>query len=561
MIRYNKYFPKMTDERLQSLKIDSSFEGFRKELFKIANEMVNTKPPYVSFSELNLFQVNGDRKTFERVFAEYEHRMGALAAAYLLSEDETYLPPLADALWSYCDFETWSLQAHCNFEDTVARHEHIDLAAASDGFNVAQLLYLLEDKLPERLTKRLHHELRVRIVEAFKKRQYHWYFTTHNNWASVIADGVFGVYLYEATSDEIEEQLPVLRRMIDNYLEGFDDEGCCKEGYGYWNYGFSHFCGFAELLRAYTDGEEDLFKLDKVRAIAHFQDNATLDETHVIPFSDCGSSFNPNASLCHFLKGEYPDFIVPEASSRANYYSLRAIMWMDAGVKSEKLAQRSFIFNENQWFIYKSAKYNMACKAGTNGEFHNHNDVGSFVISKNGEITLNDPGAAKYCKQFFSNLRYTFVEASSRGHSVPIVNGVLQNADNNPASRKARVYAQGNNEYAFSMEQNYEDVTLTSLKRHFVCESDALVLTDTYEFTTAPESVIERFVSKIAPIKLEEGSVQIGDTILSYDADLFDLTLGGEASSYSTDGVIDIFFTDLTPKTLSQNMTVTFRFL
>ena len=561
MIRYNKYFPDMTEERFERLKSSPVFASFREKLLDSAKEAVETPPPYVRFSELDLFRVNGDRKTFERVFSEYQNRIGLYAMAYLLTEDEVFLPHLADVLWSFCDFETWSLQAHCNFEDTVARREHIDLAAATQGLIIAEVLYLLEDKLPERLTKRVHFELRERIVDAFKKRQYHWYFNTENNWAAVIASGVFGVYLYEATPEEIEEQLPVLRRLIDNYLLGFDDEGCCKEGFGYWVYGFEHFCEFAELLRAYTDGKEDLFKLPKVRAIAHFQDNATLDEKHVIPFSDCGSKFSPATYLYHFLKRQYPDCIVPEAPLRCTYYDPRFIMWMDADIQGEKLVQKSYIFHENQWFIFKSPNYNMACKAGSNGEFHNHNDVGSFVISKNGEINLTDLGAAKYCKQYFSHERYTFLESSSRGHSVPIINGVLQNADNHPELRKAKVYVERENEYAFSMEQNYEDKTLLSLTRHFLCERDAIVLTDTYDFSEAPKSLTERFVSTITPVLLEEGRVQIGETILLYNPEEFTVTFGGEASSYRTDGTVDVFFTDLSPKKMGEKMTFTFRFI
>lgn len=561
MIRYNKFFPEMTEERFERLRTDPYFAKFRENLISTARDKAQTPPPYVRFTELNLFNVNGDRKTFERVYAEYQNRIGMYAMSYLLTEDEFFLPHLADILWSFCDFETWSLQAHCNFEDTVARHEHIDLCAATDGFNIAQILYLLEDKLPERLTRRIHHELRVRIIDAFKNRQYHWYFTTQNNWAAVIASGVFGVYLYEATDEEIEAQLPVLRRMIDNYLLGFDDEGCCKEGYGYWNYGFSHFCEFAELLRAYTDGAEDLFKLDKVRAIAHFQENATIDEKHVIPFSDCGTAFSPSTSLTHFLKKEYPDVVVPEMKLNCSMADIRFIMWMDADIKCEKLEQRSHIFRENQWFIYKSTKYNVAVKAGSNGEFHNHNDVGSFVISKNNEITLTDLGAAKYCKQYFSNLRYTFPESSSRGHSVPIINGIYQNADNDPASRKAKVYTESETEYSFSMEQNYADETLVSLTRALVCEDDALVLTDTYAFSELPLHITERFVSRTAPVLLEEGRVQIGDSILVYDSEQLSVKLGGEPSSYRTDGVVDIFYTDLSPKNYGETMSFTFRFI
>ena len=556
-MKYSKYLPLLTDEKLESLKTSEAFSAFRRELFQSAEEKKNTTPPYVRFSELNLFAENGDRKTFERVFGDYANRIHIFAAAYLLSEDESYLPHLADALWSYCDFETWSLQAHCNLEDTVTRREYIDLNAASIGAAISEYLYLLEDKLPKRLCLRVHHELRARIVDAFKKHQNYWYFNTTNNWASVIAAGVFCVYLYEATEEEIAQQLPVLMKLIDNYLLGFDDEGCCKEGYGYWTYGFTHFCYFAELLRAYTNGEVNLFKSEKVRAIAHFQENASIDERHAIPFSDCNFAFNPAAYLTHFLKREYPDVVVPPLSLNYITRDIRLISWMDADIPSQALEQRSHIFHENQWFIYKSPSYNIACKAGNNVEFHNHNDVGSFVISKNNTLSFLDPGCGHYTKQYFSNLRYTFVESSSRGHSVPIINGKHQYT----TEKKATVYTAQPDEYAFSIHQAYEDDTLVSAKRHFRCEKDAVVLTDTFAFAKAPTALTERFVSLEKPVLLAPGRVQVAQTILEYDAECLDVVLGGEPHTARTDGVISIFFTDLIPKQLHTNITVSVRFV
>lgn len=556
-----KYLPYLTKESVDRLKNDPVFEELRTELFRIAEEKLAATPLYASFTELNLFAETGDRKTFERVLNDYNGRLHVFPFAYLLSEDEKYLAPLADAIWSYCDFESWSLPAHANMDDSTARREHIDLNAASVGMLLVQILSLFEDKLPRRLCLRVHHELRARIIDPFKKYRDKWYYKTENNWASVIAAGVFCVYLYEAQPLEIASELPVLMEMIENYLCGFDDEGCCKEGFGYWNYGFSHFCIFAELLRAYTDGAEDLFRRDKVRAIAHFQENASLDEVHAIPFSDAAPTFSPLPHLTHFLKREYPDVVVPKMKLGYITGNLRFISWLSADIKSEGLVQKSHIFHENQWFIYKSEKYNMACKAGTNGEFHNHNDVGSFAISKNGEVTLADPGAATYTRQYFSKDRYTFVEASSLGHSVPIINGICQNADNDPASRRAEIFVESSREYAFSMEQNYDDPTLRSLRRHFVCEDEMLVLTDTFDFTETPEALVERFVSLRSPLLLEEGRVAIGQSILLYDPDEWELALGGVPRSCSKSGTIEIFFVDFSPKKMDQHVTFRARFL
>jgi hypothetical protein len=45
----------------------------------------------------------------------------------------------------------------------------------------------------------------------------------------------------------------------------------------------------------------------------------------------------------------------------------------------------------------------MAIKGGNNGESHNHNDVGSFIIYTDGEPLFIDPGVGEYTAKTFSN--------------------------------------------------------------------------------------------------------------------------------------------------------------
>ncbi len=57
---------------------------------------------------------------------------------------------------------------------------------------------------------------------------------------------------------------------------------------------------------------------------------------------------------------------------------------------------------------------------------HNQNDVGSFMLVSGGTVVLTDPGRGRYSKAYFGPERYQNLMASSRGHSVPVVNGYEQ---------------------------------------------------------------------------------------------------------------------------------------
>ena len=67
-----------------------------------------------------------------------------------------------------------------------------------------------------------------------------------------------------------------------------------------------------------------------------------------------------------------------------------------------------------------------AAKGGHNNEQHNHNDVGSFILSYNGTPVLLDVGVGTYTRETFSKERYTIWTMQSNYHNVPLINGVAQ---------------------------------------------------------------------------------------------------------------------------------------
>jgi hypothetical protein len=68
----------------------------------------------------------------------------------------------------------------------------------------------------------------------------------------------------------------------------------------------------------------------------------------------------------------------------------------------------------------------LAAKGGHNGEVHNHNDVGQFIVHWRGESLICDLGAPFYSKQTFGPRRYELLATRALGHNVPLVNGVEQ---------------------------------------------------------------------------------------------------------------------------------------
>lgn len=533
----SKIFREFTPEKLEQIRSHPYYKKARETIIERADHYTVTDPPVIKFSKIHLYVKNGNRELFERDHEEHETRMHTLFLAYLISEDEKYLEPLADIMWGICDFESWSIPAHVSEKlTTEQRRRNLDLCSCIMGYRLSEIVYLIGDKLPELVTRRVRDEVRYRVIDSFAEcegeERYFW-LTGTNNWAAVCIAGVLCSYLYLASDEEIEAQLPRMTAIADNYLRGFENDGCCTEGYAYWNYGFSFFCVFAKMLSDYTDGRINYFENKKVRKIAMFQQNILLNDKQCLSFSDGGLSFEPYSWLSHFLKKIYPEMQLPALPEECvvDYKTaplnhgapIRYLFWTDPDMLGESVTPKSHIFKDAQWFLHHGAKYSLGAKAGHNDEFHNHNDVGSFLVSKGGRVTFCDPGGGEYTADYFSEKRYSIFVTSARAHSVPIINGIYQSF----GKREGGVIIANENRFKFSMKGGYGIDSLTSLTRDFECLEDHVILTDVFVFSEQPTSVTERFVS-LLPIEEKDGTLTCGDSILCFDKDSFDLCFGSE---------------------------------
>jgi len=70
--------------------------------------------------------------------------------------------------------------------------------------------------------------------------------------------------------------------------------------------------------------------------------------------------------------------------------------------------------------------WEFAAKGGHNGEHHNHNDCGTYLIHLKGVPAVMEMGRPEYTRETFGPHRYELNAVRSRGHSVPLINGCEQ---------------------------------------------------------------------------------------------------------------------------------------
>ncbi len=477
----------------------------------------------MTYSEFKLFWTTGDRAIYER---QYFSRRTAMEVGLPLSliypEEPKYIERLMDWVYIVCDEYTWCLPAHQDKLDPL-NETRIDLFASECAFNLAVIYTLLGDRLDPLIRARIEHECSRRVIEPFLATEhYGWWEGGRMNWTPVCMGAVACATMLlrpELVTDAVIDRY---NRSMATYLTGFEDDGVCLEGCGYWSYGFGYFTMYADMIRRFTDGRVDLFHGDeKLIRIATFPQKMFLSGSAGVSFADGGRTLGYSTAFAHRLKTEYPDDVLvysPKYSRDSEGCGrLPVRMFAAAWLVPEyynnpaEAAEFEHYFPNSEWYVKRTESYGFAAKAGNNNEFHNHNDVGSFIFAKDGAQLLCDLGSGLYTRQYFAaDTRYEILECSSLGHSLPIVNGEGQKFGNTYRASDVK-FEDGS--FTMNLAGAYAVPALESLVRSFTATASGVTLRDEIAGDVA---VTERIVTVTEPT-VGDGVITVGSATVEFD--------------------------------------------
>lgn len=540
----------------ESIKKKPSYQSLLDEVRVEAKRLLSEPAQELTFSYFTIFRDTGARLEYEKIYFAKRRRLNTFAIMSLLEPNESiYLEELQNTIWSICNEYTWCLPAHLknspemkttideSFFNILQQPQYsIDLFAAETAFTLSEIFKLTENVLDPLLQKRMVEEVYRRVLMPFYHQPpFEWETSTHN-WASVCAGSIGSAALHVMEDEEMLST--ILERVLssmDYYLKGFNDDGVCMEGYGYWQYGFGYYIYFADLLKRKTADEIDLFKSEKVHQIALFQQKCFLHKDQVVNFSDSVPNARIFLGISHYLKKIFPDIDVPETELRASYTedhcsrwapAFRNLLWFDEKEEGMSWQNNTYYLSDSQWFISRSDHSVFACKGGHNDEPHNHNDIGHFILQANGEIFFKDLGSGLYSEAYFSEQRYSLLCNGSQGHSVPIINNQYQAEGVSHDAIITDVSINDNiDTFEIDMKNAYPVETLERLLRRFTWKKGVkpeLILQDTYQFTRIPDSIVERLITPFLKITDDhEGVVLVGTqkVKLKYDREQVDLVV------------------------------------
>jgi len=483
-----------------------------KEILAEAERIAAQPVPPLADELYLLYTRTGSRDEFQRASGVRLSRLSLLAWAEGLEARGRFGPALARYLDAILAEKTWTLPAHDprldNFEGRVVE---VDLGVAMTAWSLATVDYWLGDRLPADTRAHLRAEIHRRAIAPYlagvrgtqRRTTGWWWITGTNNWNAVCHAGVAGAALaLGGPAAERAEVLAATEANLPFFLDqGIPADGYCDEGVGYWNYGIGHAALLAETVAQATGGHLRLFAGEKARHIAEFPANLEITPGVFPAFSDGAPDVKPSPfyrALTARLVDEKAPFPAAQATlalfrGSQLYQTAYEVFWPGETQRSTSRAAASLPllhwFGDAQVLVSRAGPgFGAAIKGSHNGESHNHNDIGSFVIAAGSATPIVDPGGEVYTARTFSPRRYESKVLNSYGHSVPVVAGQLQGAGRGFAARVVRTeFTERADRVVFDLRGGYAVPSLRSLERDFTLTrgaQPAVTVTDTVEFAS-----------------------------------------------------------------------------
>jgi hypothetical protein len=471
----------------------------------------NPMPPFDADRYLD-YSTNGDRSRYQKQHSQRWDRLKSLVMGECLEGKGRFVPAIAETVRSLCADPSWVLPAHdSNAQVFKGGSPYADLAATANGYQMALAAWLLEGGLaPETLALMRANVARrltgpvLQTIEGTAPKEVvagHWWARCNHNWNAVCTAAAVGAILASEPSRETRAKAVAWAvGNMDLFLSGFAKDGYCNEGLGYWNYGFGHFVVLAEVLRAQTGGQVDLFNKPAVRRIAEAPARLEIANGVYPAFADSPLTAKPEPRLLELvrwrldsqpLSGSVSGVL---AESAPLYQTLTDLVTRSGATAAKARAAtplplRSW-FAESGLCVVRPARPGglaAAWKAGHNADNHHHNDVGTTVVLWQGRPVIADPGTMVYRAETFSRDRFRLTVMSSFGHAVPVVAGALQAEG---TSCRGQVVTTGFTDacdtITIDFASAYPDSGLKKLERQWIYQraGDAcLVIEDRFGFT------------------------------------------------------------------------------
>ncbi|MDE7456026.1 MAG: heparinase II/III-family protein [Prevotella sp.] len=499
---------------------------------RYAGKAWNSLPATV-FAE---YKKTGNRVNYERLMFDKRRQLAALVMAEIVEGQRRFLPDIVDGLQSTLEETWWGLPAHYKTELPRTEDQTVDLFNAETASLVAYTRYVLADELDHYsplLTKRIDQEIARRILQPAVKTRY-WWKTAAMNWNPWICSNWLACVLFcEHDEARKAEAIRQIEQACDAFMNAYPADGGCDEGPHYWDRAAASLFETQYLL-----GKS--LHHDKLKAMESYIYKMYIGNDYAVNFADAhGNKALLNVNIAYpfgLLTGDktmcqYAAYVGQQADimhhaaelfdKSGNWPSLPRELLFLKHIRQFMREQPREPKLKNTWLpdlqIMTTREPFVAFKGGNNGESHNHNDVGSFIVYVDGEPLLLDPGVGEYTAKTFSKQRYEIWTMQSDYHNLPRINGCSQHDGKQYA---ARVVSYKPGQLTLDLADAYpKEASVRWWKRTVRTQDNRRVeVTDDYSLYEykAPTQLV--LMTPVRPVADKAGVVQLGRHRIRYDA-------------------------------------------
>jgi hypothetical protein len=521
--------------------------------------------PALEASLYHEYKVTGNRSHYEAKLGERQNALGSLVIGALVSRNPKYLPQIVNGLWVTLEQSTWVLPAHVGVQrmgtDLPDPDEQIvDLIDGETAASISAIQFMLGDELETYspvINKRIRYELQKRVVLPYLERSDFWWMGFKggkpNNWNPWINSNVLStVLLTGRDADTVNRVITKVLASTDLFVNGYGPDGGCEEGPGYWSEAGGKFIRILDLLGSVSGGKLDWKGVSLLHNMGSYIYKMHIAGTYFVNFADAAPRSVPDAGSVFQFGDYFGDdtlrgfgaylFVLGGRAvekSNVNEFLLAADLfdrlvsttskspepaseWMpDLQVwtgRSGGLAASGSVSARSGVADMGSTPPGalfLAVQGGNNGESHNHNDVGNFIVYVGAQPVIVDAGVGTYTAKTFSRDRYTLWNMQSQWHNCPVING-QQQMDGSQYRAGDLLLTNKKKEEQLSMDVSraYPETSKVAFwKRTYTLEKDKPVidLDEHYELTAwiAPSSI--NFLTSCTILKPTQGEVDFVD--------------------------------------------------
>jgi hypothetical protein len=406
------------------------------------------------------FTRDGDRSEYDRLNAERRERLATLVMAEVFENRGRFLDEIADGVWAISEQSFWGSTAHLYMQEAGlglpdVGEPVVDLFAGEAAALLAWTDYLLGERLDSvspLLRPRIRQEVERRVLTPALERDDFWWMgfgarADVNNWNPWInSNWLAAALLLERDPERRARAVYKVMRSLDRYLNPYPADGGCDEGPGYWDRAAASLFDNLELLRSATAGKVDHYDAPLVRNMARYIYRVYIGGDYFVNTGDAAARLTPDPELVYrfgqrigdptmsrfgaLLRQRHGAYGPGDGTLGRILPAALAAREIAAAPAAEPLPGEVWLPDLQLMAARQSPGSRkglyLSAFGGHNGQSHNHNDVGNFVVYGDGRPVLIDVGVETYTAKTFGPHRYEIWTMQSAYHNLPTINGVMQ---------------------------------------------------------------------------------------------------------------------------------------